>query len=60
MLKKDEILERTNNGLNIFKHYLPFSFRVGQNFLNQLYKDMKTFCNIYFDKTNNQYKLKDY
>ena len=39
MLRKDEILERTNNGLNVFKHYIPGTWRVGRNFLNPLYED---------------------
>ena len=38
MLRKDEILERTNNGLNVFKHYIPGTWRVGRNFLNPLYE----------------------
>ena len=60
MLSKEEILARTDKGLNVFKHYLPFPFRVGRNFLNPLYEDKKPSCNVYFDRTNDQYKLKDY
>lgn len=60
MLSKEEILARTNKGLNIFRHYLPFSFRVGRNFLNPLYEDTKASCNVYFDRNSDQYKLKDY
>ena len=60
MLSKEEILARTDKGLNVFKHYLPFNFRVGRNFLNPLYEDKKASCNVYFDRANNQYKLKDY
>mgnify|MGYP001501659447 CR=1 FL=1 len=30
MLKKDEILSRTNNGLSVFKHYLPGNWRIGR------------------------------
>jgi hypothetical protein len=60
MLSKEEILARTDKGLNVFKHYLPFPFRVGRNFLNPLYEDKKASCNVYFDRTNDQYKLKDY
>ena len=50
MLRKDEILERTNNGLNVFKHYILGTWRVGRNFLNPLYEDSKASCNIYFDQ----------
>ena len=60
MLSKEEILARTDKGLNVFKHYLPFPFRVGRNFLNPLYEDKKASCNVYFDRANDQYKLKDY
>ncbi len=60
MLSKEEILARTNKGLNVFKHYLPFPFRVGRNFLNPLYEDTKASCNVYFDKSGDQYKMKDY
>jgi hypothetical protein len=60
MLTKEEILARTNKGLNIFKHYLSFPFRIGRNFLNPLYDDTKASCNVYFDKSSDQYKMKDY
>ena len=60
MLRKDEILERTNNGLNVFKHYISGTWRVGSNFLNPLYEDSKASCNIYFDRRSNTYKLKDF
>ena len=50
MLRKEEILERTSNGLAVFKHYLPGNWRIGRNFLNPLYEDSKASCNIYFDR----------
>lgn len=60
MLKKDEILERTNNGLNVFKHYISGNWRIGRNFLNPLYQDSKASCNIYFDRYSGVYKMKDF
>ena len=60
MLKKEEILERTNNGLSVFKHYLPGNWRIGRNFLNPLYEDSKASCNIYFDRRSGIYKMKDF
>jgi DNA primase (bacterial type) len=60
MLNKEEILARTNKGLNVFKHYLPFPFRIGRNFLNPLYEDTKASCNVYFERSSDQYKMKDY
>ncbi|GHV53139.1 hypothetical protein FACS1894181_16780 [Bacteroidia bacterium] len=50
MLNKDEILRRTNKGLDVFKHYIPGYWRIGRNFLNPLYEDRKASCNIYFDR----------
>ena len=60
MLSKDEILNQTNRGLNVFKHYISFPFKLGRNFLNPLYKDNKASCNIYLDRSNNIYRLKDF
>lgn len=60
MLRKEEILEKTSNGLNIFRHYIPCQWRVGRNFFNPLYEDKKASCNIYFDRKASTYKLKDF
>ncbi|KAA6302061.1 MAG: hypothetical protein EZS26_001662 [Candidatus Ordinivivax streblomastigis] len=60
MLNKDEILKRTNNGLDVFKHYIPGQWRVGRNFLNPLYEDRKASCSIYFDRRNGCYRMKDF
>lgn len=60
MLRKEEILERTSNGLSVFKHYVPGNWRIGRNFLNPLYEDNKASCNIYFDRRSGIYKMKDF
>lgn len=60
MLNKDALLSRTNNGLDVFRHYIPGPWRVGRNFLNPLYKDTKPSCNVYQDKRSRQYRLKDF
>ena len=60
MLNKDEILRQTNNGLNVFRHYIPGQWRIGRNFLNPLYEDRKASCNIYFDRRNDCYRMKDF
>ena len=60
MLRKEEILERTSNGLAVFKHYLPVPFRIGKKFLNPLYKDTKASCNVYYDRRHSVYKMKDF
>lgn len=60
MLNKDELLRRTNNGLNVFKHYISVQWKTGRNFLNPLYEDRKASCNVYFDCRNNIYRIKDF
>jgi hypothetical protein len=61
MLNKGELLRRTNNGLDVFKHYISSpQWKVGRNFLNPLYEDRKASCNVYFDRRNSVYKIKDF
>lgn len=60
MLKKEEILGKTSNGLDVFRHYITCQWRVGRNFLNPLYEDRKASCNIYFDRKTGTYRLKDF
>jgi hypothetical protein len=60
MWNKGEILKRTDNGLDVFKHYLPGQWRVGRNFHNPLYDDRKASCNVYFDRRSDAYRLKDF
>lgn len=60
MVRKEEILERTSNGLDVFRHYLPVKWRVGRNFLNPLYEDSKASCNVYYDRRSGTYKMKDF
>ncbi|GHV21026.1 hypothetical protein FACS189428_0860 [Clostridia bacterium] len=60
MLNKDEILKRTNSGLDVFKHCIAGQWRVGRNFFNPLYEDRKASCNIYYDRRSQSYKMKDF
>lgn len=60
MLRKDEILHRTNKGLDVFRHYVKGEWRVGRNFKNPLYEDKNASCNIYFDRSISCYRLKDF
>lgn len=60
MIGKDEILTRTNNGLDVFRHYLPIKWRVGRNFLTPLYDGHKASCNVYYDRRSGTYKMKDF
>lgn len=59
-MNKEDILLLTDKGLAVFKYYISFSFKLGRNFLNPLYKDSKASCNVYFDRRNGMYKMKDF
>lgn len=60
MLNKDELLRRTNKGLDVFKHYIPTQWKTGRNFLNPLYEDRKASCNVYFDRRGDIFRFKDF
>lgn len=60
MLNKENVLNRTNKGIDIFRYFLPGPWRVGRNFLNPLYKDTKPSCNVYLDRKNQIYRMKDF
>ena len=57
---KEEILEHTNRGLEIFCFYMPIDFVPKRNFLNPLYKDKRASCNIYLDTKSQCYRMKDF
>ncbi len=59
-MEKDDILRRTNGGLDIFRHYIPGHWRVGKNFLNPFYKDTKASMHVYYDRHNGIYRMKDF
>ncbi len=59
-MNKEDILQATDRGLSVFRHYLPVQFRIGKKFLNPLYKDTKASCNIYYDRRHSVYKMKDF
>ena len=56
---KEEILEHTNRGLEIFCFYMPIDFVPKRNFRNPLYKDKRASCNIYLDTKSQCYRMKD-
>ena len=60
MISKEEVLDRTHRGLDIFKHYIGFPIRLGKNFKNPLYQDRNASCNIYFDRHAQIFKMKDF
>lgn len=59
-MEKAEILRQTNGGLDVFRHYVPGSWRVGKPFLNPFYKDTRASFNIYYDKHSATYRMKDF
>lgn len=60
MITKASILAVTQNGLNVFKHYIPFDFKLGKNFKNPFYEDKNASCNVYYDRHNLCFKIKDF
>lgn len=60
MLCKNSILEKTNQGLSVFRYYISGDWSVGKNFKNPFYNDTKASFNIYFDKKRQQYQMKDF
>ena len=59
-LSKEILLQATNKGMAVFQHFIPFPFQVGRNFLNPLYQDKNASCNVFFDRRNDCYRLKDF
>ena len=57
---KEEILEHTNRGLEVFSFYMPIDFVLKRNFRNPLYEDKRASCNIYFDTRSKCYRMKDF
>ena len=55
---KEEILLRTNKGLEIFCFYMPIDFVIKRNFRNPLYDDQRASCNIYLDIKSDCYRMK--
>ena len=57
---KEEILEHTNRGLEIFSFYMSIDFVPKRNFRNPLYEDKRASCNIYLDTKSQCYRMKDF
>ncbi|MGI6242788.1 MAG: AAA family ATPase [Prevotella sp.] len=60
MSLKEEILQKTNRGLEVFCFYMPIDFVPKRNFRNPLYDDKRASCNIYFDTKSDCYRMKDF
>jgi hypothetical protein len=59
-ITKESILDATNQGLDVFKHFVRGKWKVGKAFLNPFYRDTKASCFIYFDNKSRVYKIKDF
>lgn len=57
---KEEVLARTNRGLEVFCFYMPIDFVPKRNFRNPLYDDRRASCNIYLDAKTHCYRMKDF
>ena len=57
---KEEILSRTNKGLEVFCFYMSTDFVPKRNFRNPLYDDKRASCNIYLDSKSDCYRMKDF
>lgn len=61
MINKEEILLKTDQGLDIFRHFLGSRYqKLGKAFNSPFYKDTKAACYIYKDKRSGVYKFKDF
>ncbi|MDE7026275.1 MAG: toprim domain-containing protein [Paramuribaculum sp.] len=60
MNTRDEILAKTDGGLQVFKFYMPFEFRLKKNFKNPLYDDHNASCNIFLSQRYRVYFMKDF
>lgn len=60
-LNKDDILQRTNGGLDVFKHFMSANWQgINKAFYNPFYKDSKASCRIYLDKSSGNYRMMDF
>ncbi len=54
------ILDKTENGLQVFRLYMPMKFNTGKKFKNPFYDDHNASCFIYYDKHLQKYYMKDH
>lgn len=60
MITKEEILRRTNAGLDVFRYYIPGNWKTGKNFLNPFYADRHASANVWFCKKSATYQFQDF
>lgn len=56
---KQQILEQTRFGLDVFNYYLPYDLPMRKNFHSPFYEDTKASCNV-FEGTDGIWRYKDF
>lgn len=56
---KQNILDKTQNGLDVFNYYLPYSLPMLKNFKSPFYDDGKASCSVFMGKDGN-WRYKDF
>ncbi len=59
-IDKEEILARTNRGLDIFRHYLGENLSIHRNFQNPFYQDSNPSCHVFLNQRANIYGFHDH
>jgi len=60
-LNKDSVLQATNKGLDVFKHFIGSRFsKIGKSFKSPFYQDNRASCYVYYDNKSGIYKFKDF
>lgn len=57
---KQQILDRTRQGLDVFRHYVAVNFMPNKRFKNPLYNDTKASCIIRVNNKTGIYMMKDF
>lgn len=60
ILNRDNLLQLTGNGLDVFRHYLNTTIQLNRKFKNPFYDDTKASCSIYFDRYSGSFRFKDF
>ena len=60
MLNRQSILDATDNGLEVFRRFVPGGWTVGRSFRNPFYEDTQPSCRVYRDKKTGIYKIHDF
>lgn len=60
-LSKQEILDKTDGGLDVFKHFMGSKWPgLNKAFLNPFYEDTKAACHLYLEKKSRTYRMIDF